>query len=353
MLIPVLDKNKKPLMPTSPVRARMLLKRGAAKPYRNKLGIFCIILQREVTPNNQQIVVGIDPGSKFEGWSVVGTKQTILNGTSGAPYWVKDAVEVRRNMRRRRRGDIRRRPCRIEFRNKNKTTLPPSTYARWNAKIRILVLLQKILPITDVVVEDVRADTMPKPNKRWNRNFSAIEQGKKWFYRRIPELGLKLHTMQGYDTSTRRKRLGLKKVSNKAEQSFYAHAVDAWTLAASITGATQPTETGLFYWTPLRWHRRQLHRLEPDVGGVRSPYGGTRSMCITRGTLVRHPKHGLTYVGGQDPEKGRVSLHSTATGKRLTQSAKPSDLHILTTVHWRAQFLPSPKGEGSPCASTL
>ena len=67
MRVPVLDSRKKPLMPTTSAKARILIKTGKAKPYWNKLGIFCIILTREVEPDNQQIAVGIDPGSSFEG----------------------------------------------------------------------------------------------------------------------------------------------------------------------------------------------------------------------------------------------------------------------------------------------
>jgi len=84
-------------MPTTPARARLLLKQGKAKPYWNKPGIFCIIPTYEVQPdNNQRLVVGLDPGSSFEGWSVVGTRETVANGMSEAPKHVKKAVETRR-----------------------------------------------------------------------------------------------------------------------------------------------------------------------------------------------------------------------------------------------------------------
>ncbi|MFY9509037.1 MAG: RRXRR domain-containing protein, partial [Candidatus Methanoculleus thermohydrogenotrophicum] len=80
MRVPVSDTNRRPLMPTTPARARLLLKQGKAKPYWNKLGIFCIIPTYAVDPDNQPLVVGIDPDSSFEGWSVVGTRGTVANG---------------------------------------------------------------------------------------------------------------------------------------------------------------------------------------------------------------------------------------------------------------------------------
>ena len=118
-------------MPTTPARARLLLKRCKAKPYWNRLGVFCIILTKEVEPTNQPIAAGIDPGSKFEAISVVGTKDTVLNAMFYAQIHVKDAVEVRRIMRRaRRHRKLRRRPARFNNRLRNHKRLPPSTRAR-------------------------------------------------------------------------------------------------------------------------------------------------------------------------------------------------------------------------------
>jgi hypothetical protein len=320
-------------MPTTPVRARLLIKLGRAKPYWNKLGIFCIILTYDVQPDNQDLVVGIDPGSSFEGWSVVGTQETVLNGMSETPKHVKKAVETRRVLRRARRGrKCWRRPARFNNRLRGRQFLPPSTFARWNAKVRILNQLQKILPITAVVVEDVAAATK-KHCKRWNTNFSPLEGGKQWFYQTIRDHGLDLHPRAGYETKALRDRFGLKKTSQKSKPVFAAHAVDAWVMAADVSGAEQPTERGLFYWTPIRLHRRQLHRLQPDTGGIRKPYGGTRSLGFTRGTQVRHVKYGLAYIGGT--LKGKMSLHNAVTGKRVTQSAKVEDCTLLTCIAWR------------------
>ena len=348
MRVPVLDQNRTPLMPTTPARARRLLAQGKAKAYRNKLGLFCLLLKRTVEPNNQPIAVGIDPGSKFEGFSVVGTKDTVLNGMSEAPTHVKKAVEQRRTMRRaRRHRKCRRRPVRFNNRLRNKETLPPSTFARWNAKLRILKQLVKILPITDVVVEDVKAITK-KGQRRWNVNFSPLEQGKAWFYEQIRMLDLNLHTRAGFETKELRERFGVHKISEKGEKVFTAHAVDAWVLAADITGASHPTERGLFYWVPIRLHRRQLHRLQPSKGGVRKSYGSTRSWGFKRGTLVehQHPKFNFTYIGGMQRTRERVSLHCIKSGTRLTQHAKRADLRTKTTIAWRPQFLPSLKGGG-------
>jgi hypothetical protein len=64
-------------------------------------------------------------------------------------------------------------------------------------------------------------------------------------------------------------------------------------------------------------------------------------MGLKRGSWVKHPKFGLTYIGGTT--HGRISLHSLETGKRLTQNAKPEDCSLLTYTSWRIR-----KGVQSP-----
>jgi len=48
MRIPVMDAKMHQLMPTTPTRAKLLLKNGQASPYWNTLGVFCIILKKKL-----------------------------------------------------------------------------------------------------------------------------------------------------------------------------------------------------------------------------------------------------------------------------------------------------------------
>jgi len=334
--VPVVDLEGRPLMPTTPKRARLLLKHGKADARWSKLGVFYIRLKTAKTPNNQPLAVGVDPGSRFEGLSVVGTRDTVLNVMSEAVTWVKKAVEQRRTMRRDRRN--RKTRCRACKSNRLGHGLPPSTRARWDAKLRIISQLQKVLPISTAVVEDARARTKPG-QKRWNLAFSPLEAGKRYFHDSLAAMGLNVATRQGYETKKLRRRFHLKKLRQKAAKTFESHCVDSWVLAASETGAKKPTTKSLFYLVPLRWHRRQLHRLQP-TRGERRRYGGTLSLGLKKGTLVRHMKHGLCYVGGN--LNGRFSLHSLE-GKRVTQNARRGEFKVLTRVAFRSQFLPALK----------
>jgi hypothetical protein len=330
LYVPVVDRNGKPLMPSPPARARELVRKGMAVRRFSK-GIFYIRLTMRDAGDVQPVALGVDPGSKREGCTVKSEKRTFLNVQAAAVDWVKKAIEVRRNMRRARR--FRNTPCRVNRQNRARGGLPPSTKARWDWKLRICKWLLRLYPISVFVVEDIKART--KGKRRWDASFSPLEVGKQWFYGEISKLG-RLIISSGWETKLRRDKLGLKKTGNKTEEVFPAHCVDSWTLASMAVGGKKPDNTRLLCVAPVRLHRRQLHRLQPDKGGIRAPYGGTRSLGLKRGSLVKHKKHGLAYVGGT--MRGRISLHSPADGRRLCQTAKPSDCEVFMWNCWRTRF---------------
>ena len=331
-MVPVVDRNQVPLMPCSEKRARQMITSRRATPFW-KRGLFCIRLNEDPFSRVlQQVALGIDPGSKKEGFTIKSSEHTYLNIQADAVTWVKDHVDARQVARTLRRA--RKTPCRSRRVNRTRgLSLPPSTRARWGWKLRVIAWLSKMFPITDIVVEDIKAKTTGK--RKWDRSFSPLEIGKKWFYGEVRKV-FTLTLRQGWDTKRLRDTLGLKKTSNKIAEVFSAHCVDSWVLANEIVGGhTSPDNERLTCVTPLQFHRRMLHRMVPSKGGKRSLYGGTRSTDLRRGTLVRHPKFGLTYVGGSS--SGKLSLHSLDTGKRVTRGAIRRDLRVLSFNSWRAK----------------
>ncbi|MHC5676441.1 RRXRR domain-containing protein [Nostoc sp.] len=152
MFVPVVDKNNCPLMPTTPSRAKRWIKSGKATPFFKK-GVFCVRLNKEPSNRNTQpIAVGVDPGSKREGFTVKSKMHTYLNIQTHAVDWVKDHLLVRGNMRHARR--FRNTPCRQNRKNRlvNKQKLPPSTKARWQWELRICNWLTLIFPVSTFVV---------------------------------------------------------------------------------------------------------------------------------------------------------------------------------------------------------
>jgi hypothetical protein len=345
VLVPVLSATGKPLMPCHPARARELVRAGKALR-RFDRGLFYLRLTERQDGAVQPVAVGIDPGSKKEGVTVKSEQHTFLNIQADAVTWVGDAVETRRNMRRARR--LRKTPCRPNRKNRARGGLPPSTKARWQWKLRLARWLSRLYPVSVFVVEDIKAKT--RGRRRWDQSFSPLEVGKQWFYAELGKLAL-VQTRSGWETKLMRDALGLKKTKKKMAEVFSAHCVDSWVLAQSVVGGVGvPENRRLLCVTPLQLHRRRLHRLQPQKGGKRPPYGGTRSLGLKRGSLVRHPRFGTCYVGGAS--KGGVSLHAMVDGSRLTQTAKPSALVFLVFTSWRTRLLPALK-DGVSAATDL
>lgn len=135
----------------------------------------------------------------------------------------------------------------------------------------------------------------------------------------------------------------MKKSKNKLSTDFSAHCVDSWVLAYLVVGGEPIQEfKRVIEFIPLRFHRRQLHRLEHAPKHIRARYGGTMSAGFKRGSIVFHSKYRVCYVGGwqesptkKDPDRKTISLHDLSTGKRLTQNANPSDIKFLSYNSWR------------------
>ena len=327
--IPVVSKTGKPLMPTRHKRVRQLMKAGKAVG-KWKVGIFYIRLTEREDGEVQPIAVGVDPGSKREGFTVKSNKHTYLNILSDAVTDVKKKMKTRRQAKRSRR--FRKTPCRANRNNRAKGGIPPSTKARWQAKLRIINILASVFPVDTWVVEDIKAKS-PEGKRRWNASFSPLEVGKEFFYNEVRKYG-KLVLKSGWDTKCMRDELGLVKTNGKMEEKFSAHNVDSWVLAHSVVGGKNKSDNETVWrLIPLRFHKRQLQRFQPATGGIRERYGSTMSLGFKRGSLVKQPKWGLCYIGGN--AHGMVNLHDLGNGKIVHLTCKKKDLKVLRFGSWR------------------
>ena len=332
MFVPVTSQTGKKLMPTRANKTGVLIKKGLATPYWSN-GIFCIRLNYATEDEyTQDIVVGVDPGSKKEGFTVKSEAHTYLNVQADAHSGVGKKVAKRRELRRSRRS--RKCPNRKNRTNRlaNNERIPAGTRARWDWKLRILDWLSKLYPVTRVCVEDIKARTLQRA-KKWNQSFSPLEVGKQWFYTEIRKRW-QLLTLQGWQTKEIRDRLGLKKSSKKLAETFDAHCVDSWCLAYhTVGGSGVPDNMGLMCVSPIPIKRRELHRQQGAKGGKRSRVGGTvLGQGLVKNTLIKHVKYGLTRLAGVNA-KGLFSIYSMAN-KRLTTGAKRSDFRVLTRLNF-------------------
>ena len=161
----VLDRHKKPLMPCTEKRARLLLERGRAVVH--KMAPFTIrIKDRTVEQNRlQPLRLKLDPGSKTTGIGIlreaVSEKaEVILLGELRHKLGIKEKLKDRSTQRRNRRNrKTRYRQARFNNRTKPKGWLPPSLEARVAQTINVVTKPRKILPIVTISTEHAKFDT--------------------------------------------------------------------------------------------------------------------------------------------------------------------------------------------------
>lgn len=352
-LVPVVSSTGKPLMPCSPKRARKLINRGRAIKRWNRDFFYLQMIDRE-DGYTQDIAIGIDPGSKWEGYSIVSKKHTFLNIQTFAinGNLIKKKMSDRKVLRKARRA----RKCpnrKPRFDNrlvcKNRDWLPPSTKARWQFKLNVVDFLMRLYPLSYCVIEDVSVENK-KDKPHWNEHFSPVQNGKNWLNRRLDSLFKgNFLKIRGFETSMLRKEYGLIKTKAKSRFTFNAHCVDAWAMAVSIFdpySLREPTLTELSVLETRKYRKRQLFQPNVRRGGLRIRSGGTLTMGIRRGSVVNHPKHGVTVVAGGGATLGKrknklTLIRKDSSNDRVSREVNREDLTIFARNPWIVLSSPS------------
>lgn len=154
----VIDSEGKPLLPTCPARARILLKNGKAEMY--SVVPFTIRLKRAVEKPVGKFKVGIDDGVKTIGIAVSNPRGQIVFAANVKPRQdVSRKVTQRASYRRTRRSrNLRHRPARFLNRGK-KGWIPPSIKYTKDVILRVLADIKKRLNITAAIIEQGQFDT--------------------------------------------------------------------------------------------------------------------------------------------------------------------------------------------------
>ncbi|MEZ0535981.1 RNA-guided endonuclease IscB [Caldicellulosiruptoraceae bacterium PP1] len=164
MIVFVLNKHGKPLMPCKPSKARKLLKQGKAKVVKKEP--FTIQLLYGSSGYKQKCIAGIDAGSKNVGIAVTTEDGRIIyKAQVELRQDIKENIEIRRRLRRTRRNrKTRYRKPRFLNRKRHEEWLPPSIRARVEAHYNIIKKLAQIIPITEIKVEVGQFDTQVLQN---------------------------------------------------------------------------------------------------------------------------------------------------------------------------------------------
>lgn len=341
MRIAIVSKDGKPLMPTTPKRCRKMLRDGVAKKKWNKEGVFYIQMLIPVGENSQELALAIDPGSKWDGYAVSGTKEVVLQGMSVLPSRVHKRMSTRQMLRKVRRSrKCRRRKVRFNNRKRIIGWLAPSQLAKVQLRVRLMERLCQIFPITDIVIEDVRFNHF---KKRWGKYFSSVEIGKTKVYNAAEKLA-KLWKIDGWETAQARKDYGIKKCSQKSKLVPESHANDAWAMCCWLFEKKLENNVRNFYvWRRQETSKRQLHLQNPTKNGVRRRYGGTTHLEseLRKGDLVSYPT-GIGYLGGWSNKGKTVSL-TGSRGKRIRQIAISKVKLLSRSPNILTELLPAPK----------
>ena len=165
MSVFVLDKHKKPLMPCSEKRARLMLERGRARVARRYPFTIRLVDRLVADSEVQPVRIKLDPGSKTTGIAVVrdeggsqGSTVLFLGELHHRGKQISEALTARRSMRRRRRGNLRYRQARFDNRTKPKGWLPPSLKHRVDTVSSWVARLRRLAPISGIATELVRFD---------------------------------------------------------------------------------------------------------------------------------------------------------------------------------------------------
>jgi hypothetical protein len=309
----VLDRDGKPLTPTTYAKSQKLIRRKLATRVWSKFGFWGIELNTTIeNPKTEATSLGYDPGSKFEGFSIVSGTENILNIKLDLPNKkiIVKKIEERKNLRNsRRHRKARCRPRRFQNRKRNEK-IAPSQLVIINSRLKILRELLRICPITVVGLEDVRFN---HAKYRWGKNFSTCEIGKSKIRKFLKEKEVKLFEFSGWETKELREKYGYKKISDKSANVFEAHNSDSLSLAIEVNNGfrLEPSKNLLLVNDKYRPVRRKLHYTQSAKGGKRQNYSKGNVFGINKGKVVGYKGNKYLLTGYQN------NIHN---GKKFTIS---------------------------------
>lgn len=164
-MVYVQDINGKPMMPTTRHgKVRRLLKDKKAVVV--NLCPFTIKLTYVTSDYKQEIVLGVDAGTKHVGLSATTKSKELYSSEVILRSDIVDLLSTRRELRRTRRSRLRYRKPRFNNRIKSKRQewIAHSVKYKIDAHIRVVEKVYSILPVSHIIIEVVQFDTQKIKN---------------------------------------------------------------------------------------------------------------------------------------------------------------------------------------------
>ena len=166
----VLNRRNKPLMPTSPQKARKLLKKGQAHVVNRTP--FTIKLNYSSGETKQETIVGLDPGYSHIGISAITEIQELYSSEILPRTDIVKLISKKSMYRRTRRcRNLWYREPRFLNRRIKKGWLAPSVQHKLDTHIKVVENISNILPVDKVIVEVANFDIQ----KIKNPDISGVE----------------------------------------------------------------------------------------------------------------------------------------------------------------------------------
>ncbi|GLV54441.1 hypothetical protein KDH_12880 [Dictyobacter sp. S3.2.2.5] len=157
MLVFIVNCYGKPLMPCQPRKARLLLKEGKAKVARRVP--FTLQLLYGSSGYRQDVALGIDAGTRHIGVSATTDQTVLFEAQVQLRSDIQELIATRRQFRRGRRSrKTRYRQARFLNRKKPPQWLAPSVEHKVAAHLKVIALVQTLLPISRTTIEVAQFD---------------------------------------------------------------------------------------------------------------------------------------------------------------------------------------------------
>ncbi len=180
MQVYVKNLRNQPLMPTTPRKARLLLKQGKAKVVRRTP--FTIQLLYATGETKQEITLGVDAGSKKIGLSATTDKEELFSAEVELRTNIVDLISTKRQNRQSRRSrKTRYRQPRFNNRKKDKGWLAPSIINKIHTHFKVIESVYSILPVSKIIVEVASFDIQKIKNPEIKgKEYQKGEQANFW-----------------------------------------------------------------------------------------------------------------------------------------------------------------------------
>ena len=323
--VPVVYQNT-PLMSMRWGRAKEKVRLGKARfRLHRSLGIkYLELLEKPSGFNTQKVVLGFDPGSHYDGFSVVSNQCHHDNVELIHHKCIKDRMKKRSMYRRIRRGRILNREA--KFNSKTRSIMPPTLKSIYDYRVWLVDQISKLYPISDIVYERPRFNT-------WKKKFfgfaTLVMQGLNKLVKYLESKNIVVIEKSGYETKNKRIDIFGEdyKVNSKNDKSFFAHCIDSYTLSTMVLDEIPSTNTKTRFITKNWNNRRELYKWKNKIGDRRfykkiykngevellDPwYGNKNPVCKVR--VAKYPKSFSIMTTKEVPRKPKYKQFVTRYG---------------------------------------